>query len=755
MTHRTLHPVLHSLLQALLAVLMAVLLTAATASAQQPDTSDQAVRTYMTALQVNLLQAQNNDGSWDYQGYSVGITALILQALLRSGLATDHPAVRKAATFIDNRTDGKTYSEGLVPCALELLDHDTYRERMQRSVKFLSEAQSGTGAWGYALHEGGFNGGDNSNTQFAVLGLAAAERAGVAIPRGVRQAAIQHWQRSHQRNGGWGYTAAGGRATFSMTCAGIASLEQLGLSLARRDDCCSGYEYVPEMTTGLDWLGRRLSKNPDQAVSGGRDLYALYALERVGIFLGLKTIGEIDWYRYGVDRILGQQLGQDSLSNMAFALLFLARGNAPIAIAKWEWSGDWNNQLYDLKTWTDVAGRQLDQRLDWLSAPLDSFDSPAAKASLLYLSGTDVFQVTDEELEVLRAFLDADGTLVAEATCDSLDFYDTFRATMLDRLCPEYNPRFEPLQPGHPLLSAHHDLTPGEVGGFRFQAGCKQYRIILLTRPIGCALNGDAASQPDRQRAEKVATNLLAWAFERRSARFKLDAVTLEPEEEGLSALTPDQIERLSSRRGRAYHQPFGRLRHPGQWLAAPRFFPVVQASLAERLHAPTFDAELYLSPASDDLYQCAVTWLTGYERPGLSEAEIVALRGYLQQGGFLLASAACTSQRFDEGFRQQVARLFPADQLEEIPTDDPIWHLVYPLDQLQAQGTEAYQDLYGDSWAPLYGIRRDGRWRLVYSPVDLCSDLGSPLHDAVPGYRTASAWPLVANILHYALAPL
>ncbi len=97
---------------------------------------------------------------------------------------------------------------------------------------------------------------------------------------------------------------------------------------------------------------------------------------------------------------------------------------------------------------------------------------------------------------------------------------------------------------------------------------------------------------------------------------------------------------------------------------------------------------------------------------------------------------------------------VLPNDKLEPIPPDDHLWQAAFDLTRTPASGTEAYQQKFRQAWAPLHGIRRQGRWIVVYSPTDFCSDLDQKLHDRVPGYLKESAFQLVVNILHEAFTP-
>jgi len=720
--------------------------------------SDKAVASRIVLLQQNVMRLQKQDGSWSYPGYPVGATAIAVMALRISGVSAEHPAVQKGVKYIVEHTDKKVYSEGLAPCALEMVGPEKYQNRIRQAAKFLIHSQLSNGAWTYTearAPKGGVRGArtvyyDNSNTQFAVLGLAAAERCGVSIPRSAKKKATTHWEKTQNADGGWGYVT--GTSTQSMTCAGIASLHLLDVSLEKQGTKCGQYKLNPVMADGLNCLARQLS-GATVRFGGYHSNYGLYALERVGMLMELKTIGKTDWYGMGANYLLGRQ-SVGSISEDALALLFLAKGSAPIAIAKWRWGGDWNKDHRDVKEWVEGVGGMLKRKLDWLPAKLDRLDSPAAKASMIFVNGHETFKVKESELEFLRAFLEDGGTVVAEGCCGSKRFIKSFGKIMSKQLFPEANLSFVPLDAKHPVCNSKYALTPEEIAARVLKAGCRKRRLLLLTKDISCALNGESVGEEELQRARRVATNLLVWALRSKEADRKLDKVELKKFALGAEELTLDQLQRQAAMSSRHFHQPFGRLKHRGDWLADPRVFAGISKLFGQREDLPRFDGEVHVSLTSDDLFQMAVTFMTGHDEPNLTSEERINLRTYLQNGGFLLASACCSNRKFDAGFRKLLLAVFPNDELEEVPADDAVWNVPFPCREAGVMGTEAYRKEYGQDWAGVYGIRREGRWIVVYSPVDLCCSLEDDLDEDIVGYRKEEAFRLFANVIHYALSP-
>ncbi|MBI4711869.1 MAG: terpene cyclase/mutase family protein [Planctomycetes bacterium] len=148
------------------------------------------------------------------------------------------------------------------------------------------------------------SGGDNSNTQFALLGLRAAARAGVTIPKETWQDAQQWLLDTQSDNGGWSYQ--GGSASYgSMTCAGVC-----GLAITK---CYLGEDFQndPDIIKGLDWLANNLEFSFNPSYGATWHYYWIYGVERVGAVLGLDNIGGIDWYKGGADYLLTAQNPKD------------------------------------------------------------------------------------------------------------------------------------------------------------------------------------------------------------------------------------------------------------------------------------------------------------------------------------------------------------------------------------------------------------------------------------------------------------
>ena len=144
---------------------------------------------------------------------------------------------------------------------------------------------------------------DNSNTQFAMLALHEAERAGVKESRTrPGSSRLNYWTQPGMQSpgGGYGYGINQHDTTGSMTCAAIASLIMArDRSAARRTPrssmarCSAAACKRPTIRSKTPWTGwasifRSIAIRNHRV--GGWLLYYLYALERVGRMSGQRVI---------------------------------------------------------------------------------------------------------------------------------------------------------------------------------------------------------------------------------------------------------------------------------------------------------------------------------------------------------------------------------------------------------------------------------------------------------------------------------
>lgn len=86
-------------------------------------------------------------------------------------------------------------------------------------------------------------------------------------------------------------------------------------------------------------------------------------------------------------------------------------------------------------------------------------------------------------------------------------------------------------------------------------------------------------------------------------------------------------------------------------------------------------------------------------------------LKSYLIRGGFLLASAGCSSIEWDRSFRKEINRIFPDKEMRKIKMTHPIFHTIFEISRITLKKGGTTQ---------LEGLEIDGKIVLIYSSEGL-----------------------------------
>ncbi len=206
-------------------VALAVLFAAPTARAQDADVTKAQVQQAIDRATAYLKGAAAADGS--YRGrmapaYPQGVAALACYALLVAGVPEKDPVIQASLAYIKACPLDKTYSVGLAALALAEAG-PAHRPALAACARWLEKALLPTGMYTYVDAGRAGQVGDNSNTQFGVLGLWASARGGVPIQAATWAKVREYFRGAQNRDGTWGYNPGGGGSP-TMTMAGIASL---------------------------------------------------------------------------------------------------------------------------------------------------------------------------------------------------------------------------------------------------------------------------------------------------------------------------------------------------------------------------------------------------------------------------------------------------------------------------------------------------------------------------------------------------
>jgi len=115
---------------------------------------------------------------------------------------------------------------------------------------------------------------------------------------------------------------------------------------------------------------------------------------------------------------------------------------------------------------------------------------------------------------------------------------------------------------------------------------------------------------------------------------------------------------------------------------------------------------------SKEELFEYPFSVMTGEGPFVLMEEERINLRSYLERGGFLLASAGCSSKEWDQAFRRELKKVFPEQKLTAIPMEHKIFKTVFDVTSVRLKKSSGS--------ATLEGLEIDGRIVLIYSPEGL-----------------------------------
>ncbi len=329
-----------------------------------------------------LKKQQNPQGNWegivigflaDMEG---GSTALVTLALLNCGVKKDDPAVDRAIKYLRklSETPKKTYVVALCNLVFAEVRDPKDQPLVQKNADWLIKTGLGwrvdaegrvTGkleGWSYPQNQIS----DNSNTQYALLGLYAAKQSGAKISDDVWKAIQDYYTRTQSHppeapsTGAWPYyNSIDGRAadqpSISMTVAGVCGLliARMGLDVNEHGldpqtgvaKNCGLYAENTALTKGMNWVAGHFNFESPKST-----YYNIYGIERLGRLSGQRFIGTHDWYREGCEKLIGiqQRSGDGSFSggrqvdatshlSTAFSLLFLSKGRTPVLVSKFAW----------------------------------------------------------------------------------------------------------------------------------------------------------------------------------------------------------------------------------------------------------------------------------------------------------------------------------------------------------------------------------------------------------------------------------
>ncbi|MDK9698786.1 MAG: DUF4159 domain-containing protein [bacterium] len=183
-----------------------------------------------------------------------------------------------------------------------------------------------------------------------------------------------------------------------------------------------------------------------------------------------------------------------------------------------------------------------------------------------------------------------------------------------------------------------------------------------------------------------------------------------------------------------------------GDWYANPSALPNLLAFAKSKANLACAERAATVMLDSPDLWRYRYLYITGHGNIALTTEEARNLRDWLEAGGFLHAD---DNYGLDGSFRREMKKVFPEQDLKEVPADHPIYQKPFRF----ADGRPPKIHEHDGKPAQGFGWWIDGRLAVYYTyQCDLGDGWEDPdvHHDPEPVRQ--AALQMGTNLLVYAL---
>jgi hypothetical protein len=612
---------------------------------------------------------QHADGSISDFGAPVdGSTALATLTMLAAGAdpAADD-GLRKALDWLGKQKPNNTYVRGIRANVWEyalrkLPDDAQFKALLKEDYDWLMAALGNKEGWRYQMESTDV---DNSCTQYGVLGVWAAARAGFDPGEKFWTTLSKHFRNWQSPDGGWGYVGPGS-STPNMATAGLASLflvfdmyhgkTPYSRTNPRTFTEGDAAEVLKAIDRGMEWLGKVNTEKEDG--------YYLYGIERTGVASGRKLIGGEDWFARGSLAILQHQQRDGSIPlgrwggtavSTSFCTLFLVYGGAPVAVNKLQFGKDqdWNLNPRDLANVSKALWSAYERPINWQTVSIGA-KATEIEAPILFLSGSKKWAYTEPEMLKLREYIERGGTILAEPSDHSADFAACMEQLLEDMYPSKSYPdiRLKALPDDHPIYTViKHDWKKRP----RLRGASNGSRTFFLISDE--YMSGDWQANREESDAFQLAMNLLFYATDLGELEGKFSTI--------LPSTPPAKARDGGLTVARVHHG--GSEGHPQDWEAAARCWQQLEP-LAKHVTGRSFKEAKPVMLGKDSLEGVRLLHLTGRTAVSLTDAERAALKKFVQSGGTVLIDPHAGSPAFAKAMRKELEDLF--GPLKPLSTD-------------------------------------------------------------------------------------
>lgn len=180
-----------------------------------------------------------------------------------------------------------------------------------------------------------------------------------------------------------------------------------------------------------------------------------------------------------------------------------------------------------------------------------------------------------------------------------------------------------------------------------------------------------------------------------------------------------------------------------GDWYANPTSLPNLIKYCNVNLKTDLAEEPVTVEPGSRDIFNYPFVHMTGHGNVVFTPVEAQNLREYLLAGGFLHAD---DNYGLEKSFRREMKKVFPEDELVELPWDHPVFKQKYNF----SKGLPKIHEHDGKR-PQAFGIIKDGRLVVLFTyEADLGDGWEDPEVHKDPREKHEEALKMGANIISF-----
>jgi hypothetical protein len=353
------------------------------------------------------------------------------------------------------------------------------------------------------------------------------------------------------------------------------------------------------------------------------------------------------------------------------------------------------------------------------------------------MSGSEEPNLSTQDIDKLRLFVEQGGLILGNADCGSKAFANGFKK-LGNKMFPHYE--FRPLPKNHPIFDEQYHGAKWKihmpVEGLT--NGVRELMLLIPQSDLGKAWQSDSIKQ--REEAFQLGGNIFLYATGKENLLHKGTTYIVLPK----SGDAPRTIK-------------VAQLQVGDNWNPEPGALP----RLAAIMHNDRL-VDLKITPVklgSGELAGNTVALLTGTTPLALTEDQRKELKDYVDKGGTLIVDAAGGSNLFADSAEIALKQIFGAAATKGLASPLPPSHALFTdvkwkIDEIKYR-TFARTTMIGNARDPrLRAIEcADGRLGVFYSREDLTAGLVGQQVDGIVGYAPDTAVQIMANLIQFAEA--